>query len=233
MARQTNDSMHQRKPKTIPKEKETKQFEEIMTPGLKDIGLADLVTMGNAVCGVSSIFFSLNYLENSYHENYIICAFILLPIGFLCDLFDGYIARNRYSSPFGKDLDSLADLISFGVAPACLGFTLGLRGIWDSVLMLIFVLCCLVRLARFNVTVNAFANEKGKVKIYEGLPSPSSLIICAILVALWCLGKTDGVHGEKVWGGKYYIYPGHFHPFSLIYLVFGIAFVSRFQIKKP
>lgn len=106
------------------------------------------VTLGNAICGTGTIFFCLNYLENAHYEKYLIYAFMLSPIGLFCDIIDGWVARKRYSSPFGGDMDSLADLISFGLAPACLGFTLGLRGIWDSAIMIVFVLCGLCRLAR-------------------------------------------------------------------------------------
>jgi len=127
---------------------------EAVLPHLREIGMADFVTMCNAVCGTASIFLCLNYLENDYYEKYLRLSFILLPVGLFCDLVDGYIARKRYSSPFGGDLDSLADLISFGVAPACLVFTLGLRGIWDSAILIVFVLCGLSRLARCKYTTN-------------------------------------------------------------------------------
>mmetsp|Transcript_513 Transcript_513/g.612 ORF Transcript_513/g.612 Transcript_513/m.612 type:complete len:156 (+) Transcript_513:168-635(+) len=122
--------------------------EEPKLPHLREIGMADVVTMGNAMCGTASIFLCLNYLENDYYEKYLRLSFVLLPLGLFFDVIDGWVARKRYSSPFGGDLDSLADLISFGVAPACLGFTLGLRGIWDSAILIIFVLCGLSRLAR-------------------------------------------------------------------------------------
>lgn len=198
-------------------------------PSLAQLGLADLITLLNAVCGVGSIFLCLNYLENAHFEKYIIFAFILLPLGFLCDCLDGFVARNNYASPFGKDLDSLADLITFGVAPSCLGFTLGLRGIWDSFMMLVFVMCVMVRLARFNVTAKYIADEKGKVRYYEGLPSPASLLIVLLFFFAYFF---DRVHDDSVWGGKYYIYPGHFHPLSVIYLAFAVLMVAQVKIKK-
>ena len=72
-------------------------------------------------------------------------------------MLDGYVARlNRTrQSVLGADLDSLADVISFGVAPAVLGFTLGLRGGWDMLVLTYFVVCGVSRLARFNVTAAA------------------------------------------------------------------------------
>jgi hypothetical protein len=63
----------------------------------------------------------------------------------------------------GADLDSLADIISFGVAPAVLGYTLGLRGGWDMLCLTYFVVCGVSRLARFNVTAEALAIKRPKV----------------------------------------------------------------------
>ena len=81
-------------------------------------------------------------------------AILLLPVALACDVLDGYVARLNRSrqSLLGADLDSLADVISFGVAPAVLGFTLGMRGGWDMVCLTYFVVCGVRRLARFNVT---------------------------------------------------------------------------------
>ena len=73
----------------------------------------------------------------------------------------------------GGDLDSLSDVISFGVAPAVLGFTLGLRGGWDMLCLTYFVVCGVSRLARFNVTAAGLADAAtGKVKYFEGTPIP-------------------------------------------------------------
>ena len=102
----------------------------------------------------------------------------------MCDLLDGYVARldAKRQSRLGADLDSLADVISFGVAPAVLGFTLGLRGGWDMLILTYFVVCGVSRLARFNVTAAALADAAtGKVKYFEGTPIPTSmlLVICS------------------------------------------------------
>ena len=99
-------------------------------------------------------------------------------------MLDGYVARldRRRQSVLGADLDSLADVISFGVAPAVLGFTLGLRGGWDMLILTYFVVCGVSRLARFNVTAAALANpDTGKVKYFEGTPIPTSIVIVAVL----------------------------------------------------
>ena len=87
---------------------------------------------------------------------------MLLPLALVCDVLDGYVARldTGRQSVLGADLDSLADVISFGVAPAVLGFTLGLRGGWDMLILTYFVVCGVSRLARFNVTAAALADAR-------------------------------------------------------------------------
>jgi CDP-diacylglycerol--serine O-phosphatidyltransferase len=155
---------------------------------LRSFTMADFVTLGNAACGTSSIFFCLNYLENRLYEPYIIASFVLLPLALLFDIMDGHVARYRQnSSPYGSDLDSLADVISFSVAPAVLGFTLGLRGVWDCILLAFFVCAGVSRLARYNVTAETLADvNTGKVKFYQGFPVPTSLALVVLLaVAYW------------------------------------------------
>ena len=83
----------------------------------------------------------------------------------------------------GADLDSLADIVSFWVAPAVLGFTLGLRGGWDMLVLTVFVVCGISRLARFNVTAEALSDSSGKVKYFEGTPIPTSILIVMLLGA--------------------------------------------------
>ncbi len=114
---------------------------------------ADVLTIGNAACGTITLFLCLNYLEEG-RPGFLWAAFLLLPGALVCDVLDGYVARwnPRRQSVLGADLDSLADIISFGVAPAALGFTLGLRGGWDMLVLTYFVVCGVSRLARFNVT---------------------------------------------------------------------------------
>ena len=109
---------------------------------------------------------------------------MLLPLALVCDVLDGYVARLNRSrqSVLGADLDSLADVISFGVAPAVLGFTLGLRGGWDMLILTYFVVCGVSRLARFNVTAAALSDATtGKVKYFEGTPIPTSILMVVLL----------------------------------------------------
>ena len=193
---------------------------------------ADLLTIGNASCGTISIFLCLDYLATD-HRRYLWAAFFLLPAALVCDVLDGYVARlnKKRQSVLGADLDSLADVISFGVAPAVLGFTLGMRGGWDMTILTYFVVCGVSRLARFNVTSAELSDETtGKVKYFEGTPIPTSIVIVVILgVAQW-LGRVD----ENLWFGVYHAGPALLHPLSLLYAASGSAMISAtLRIPKP
>ena len=193
---------------------------------------ADVLTIGNASCGTVAIFLCLDYLATD-NRRFLWAAFILLPTALVCDVLDGYVARlnTKRQSVLGADLDSLADVISFGVAPAVLGFTLGLRGGWDMAILTYFVVCGVSRLARFNVTSAELADETtGKVKYFEGTPIPTSIVIVLILgVAQW-LGRVD----DSLWFGVYHIGPALLHPLALIYAASGSAMISAtLRIPKP
>ena len=123
-------------------------------------------------------------------------AMLLLPVALVCDVLDGYVARLNRTRPslLGADLDSLADVISFGVAPAVLGFTLGLRGGWDMLCLTYFVVCGVSRLARFNVTSSMLTDgDTGKVKYFEGTPIPTSILI----VGLLAVGAVERPHRRR------------------------------------
>jgi CDP-diacylglycerol--serine O-phosphatidyltransferase len=193
---------------------------------------ADLLTIGNASCGTIAIFLCLDYLATG-SARFLWTAFVLLPTALICDILDGYVARlnKKRQSVLGADLDSLADVISFGVAPAVLGFTLGLRGGWDMLILTYFVVCGVSRLARFNVTASALADETtGKVKYFEGTPIPTSILIVVVLGVLQYAGRVD----EHIWLGMIRIAGAELRPLSLIYFASGSAMISAtLRIPKP
>jgi CDP-diacylglycerol--serine O-phosphatidyltransferase len=193
---------------------------------------ADALTIGNAACGAIAIFLCLNYLATGERQ-YMWTAFVLLPAALVCDFFDGYVARanRRRQSTLGGDLDSLADVISFGVAPAVLGFTLGLRGGWDMLCLTYFIVCGVSRLARFNVTAAGLADAvTGKVKYFEGTPIPTSIVIVLILGVLFAWDLVEGMF----WLGSVRIAGATLHPFSLIYAASGSAMISAtLRVPKP
>ena len=193
---------------------------------------ADALTIGNAACGTIAIFLCLDYIASG-NPRYLWTAFILLPSALVCDVLDGYVARlnPKRQSVLGADLDSLSDVISFGVAPAVLGFTLGLRGGWDMLCLTYFVVCGVSRLARFNVTAADLADTTtGKVKYFEGTPIPTSILIVALLGAAFRLEKIDA----DLWFGVYQIGPALLHPLALVYAASGSAMISAtLRVPKP
>jgi CDP-diacylglycerol--serine O-phosphatidyltransferase len=199
---------------------------------LRSYTAADALTIGNAACGTVAIFLCLDYLATG-RGRHLWVAFLLLPLALVLDVLDGYVARLDATrrSLLGADLDSLADVISFGVAPAVLGFTLGLRGGWDMLCLTYFVVCGVSRLARYNVTAAALAkDDTGKVKYFEGTPIPTSIVIVAVLAAAFYLDRVD----ENLWFGSLRIEPALLHPLSLIYAVSGSAMISAtLRIPKP
>jgi CDP-diacylglycerol--serine O-phosphatidyltransferase len=196
---------------------------------LRSFTVADLFTFANASCGMLAVFLCLGYVAE-HERRFLWAALVLLPLALVFDVFDGYVARHRQSSPLGVELDSLADSLSFGVAPAVLGFSLGLRGLWDVVILTFFVACGISRLARYNVTHAALADETGKVRYYEGLPIPSNLAIVVVLGVAFAQGRVDAL----LWFGVYQLGPGLFHPLTLIYACSGCAMVSStLRIPKP
>ncbi len=197
---------------------------------LRSYTLADLFTLSNAACGTGTLFICLNYLDLGMRKVALWPAFILLPLALLFDAFDGWVARKtKRASMLGADLDSLADIVSFGVAPAVLGFTLGLRGGWDMAILIYFVVCGISRLARFNVTAADLADESGKVSHFEGTPIPTSLLIVFMLGILFGLDMT----GVETFAGGSVRMGWLFHPFTLIYAVSGSLMISKIEIPKP
>jgi len=199
---------------------------------LRSYTAADALTIGNASCGTIAIFLCLDYVATG-SARFLWVAFLLLPLALVCDVLDGYVARaqKHRQSGLGGDLDSLADVISFGVAPAVLGFTLGLRGGWDMLCLTYFVVCGVSRLARFNVTAAALADSTtGKVKYFEGTPIPTSILIVGVLAVAFRLGRIDG----DLWFGAYQVGPALLHPLALLYAASGSAMISAtLRIPKP
>ncbi len=196
---------------------------------IRSFVLADFLTLGNGFCGTGSVLAAMHYLVEG-DTRWLGCAMALLPIALVFDFADGRVARWRHrSSKLGADLDSLADVISFGLAPAALGFAAGLRGIGDVIILLYFVACGISRLARFNVTADALTDEKsGKVKYFEGTPIPSSVLIVGLLALLQVLGRL----GPNLWLGSWTLGSVVLHPLAIIYALSGSAMISTIRVPK-
>src|SRR6266508_4189501 len=130
---------------------------------IRNFHLADLFTIANGFCGVAAVFEAMTFLATG-ERWHLYTAALLIPLALVFDVLDGRIARWRHmASPMGRELDSLADVISFGVAPAAIAFAAGLNSWLDQVILLYFTACGLSRLARFNVTAESLSGETGKV----------------------------------------------------------------------
>jgi len=193
---------------------------------IRALHLADLITEMNGFCGAMSIFSSLRFcLSGSEDFTQIYLALTLPAFGLFFDFMDGKVARwRKKSSLMGQELDSLADLISFGMAPASAAFALGFRTTLDTIFLTFFVLCGLSRLARFNVTVQSLPkDETGKSKYFEGTPIPTTLSIVSLMgfwtYKGWLLdGMPFGTMGEGLL---------EFHPAVLIFIASACAMVSK------
>jgi CDP-diacylglycerol---serine O-phosphatidyltransferase len=191
---------------------------------------ADAFTLANASCGTISIFLCLSYIADE-RSGQLWAAFVLPVVALACDVADGYIARldQTRQSLLGADLDSLADIVSFGVAPAVLGYTLGLRGLWDVVCLTWFVCCGISRLARFNVTSASLTNAAtGKVRYFEGTPIPTSVFLVLLLAVLYGLNLI----GQSLWWGRWEVVDRVFHPFSALFFISGSLMISTIKVPK-
>lgn len=210
-------------PPTDPTQPPRRRFSMIRT-----FVLADVLTLGNGFCGAGSILAAMNYLVTA-QRRWLLLSMALLPVALIFDFADGRVARWRHrTSSLGADLDSLADVVSFGMAPAALGFAVGLRGGWDVAILLYFVACGISRLARFNATSAALSDESGKVKYFEGTPIPSSVLIVALLAVLGYLDRL----GPQPWLGAWSLGGLVLHPLSLIYAASGSAMISTIRVPK-
>ncbi len=195
---------------------------------IREFHLADWFTLANAVCGTGAMFSSMTFLENgdTKHIHY---AAALVLAALIFDVLDGRIARwRRTSSTLGRELDSLADVISFGVAPAVIGYACGMQGAGDRIVLAYFVACGVSRLARYNVTAEELSAGTGKVKYFEGTPIPTSILIVGLLsLAAWM-----GAVRENLWFGEVRYAGFALHPLVLVFAVSGSLMISRLRIPK-
>ena len=172
----------------------------------------------------------MRYLHEG-RVNDLLIGMALIPLAFIFDALDGRVARWRNSaSTLGRELDSLADVISFGVAPAALAYACGLQGGWDWIVLSYFVGCGVSRLARYNVTAEALSGGGDKVKYFEGTPIPTSLALVIVLaIAAW-----QGAIGPDLWLGMLQLGPWQFHPLVLMFALSGSLMISKtLRIPKP
>jgi CDP-diacylglycerol--serine O-phosphatidyltransferase len=190
---------------------------------IRGFHLADFLTLGNGACGVAAVFLAMLYLSSPSLAHFLAAA-AMAPAAFVFDVLDGRVARARHThSALGRELDSLADVISFGVAPATLAFAAGMRGGWDWVVLIYFVCCGVSRLARYNVTAEQLSEGGDKVRYFEGTPIPTSVVLTGVLAfAAW----HDRVGANLYWGA-WQLGPWELHPLVLLFALSGTAMISK------
>ena len=190
---------------------------------LREFHLADFFTLGNAACGVGAVFYAMLYMTSALPFHFFAAA-ALAPAAFVFDVLDGRIARARHQhSALGRELDSLSDVISFGVAPAALAFAAGMQGGWDATALIYFVCCGVSRLARYNVTAESLSGEDAKVAYFEGTPIPTSVVLTGVLAfAAW-----QGRVGDALYGGALSLGPWQLHPLVLLFVLSGSLMISK------
>jgi len=159
---------------------------------LKIYFLPNLLTAGNLFCGfvaLTKIVEADPLGDNYVSQIYLALIFILLAC--VCDLFDGRVARwGGADSPFGREFDSLADLISFGVAPAFLVHRIVLRDVFPEhpeigwFIASIYLICGAFRLARFNV-LSTQPGGSGREFVGFPIPSAAALVASLTLFIMW------------------------------------------------
>ena len=195
---------------------------------IREFHLADWFTLANAVCGTGALFSMLTYLQTT-DVRHVYFAGGMVFAALVFDVLDGRIARWRQkTSAMGRELDSLADVISFGVAPALIGYGCGMQGLYDRIVLAYFVACGVSRLARYNITADALSDGEGKVKYFEGTPIPTSLL----LVMLMAGAASQGALGESLWFGKVVFAGFTLHPLVLLFAISGSLMVSRIRFPK-
>ena len=156
----------------------------------------------------------------AFEGNTFWAVFCLLFSGF-CDMFDGKVAktrkRNEDEKKFGIQIDSLSDVIAFGVLPASIGYSVGLTEWWGKLIMGIFVLAALIRLAYFNVMEEKRQKKTDEVrKEYLGLPVTTDALIFPLVYAL-----------------RKFIEPNFHILYAVVLLIVAFLFLYKFKIKKP
>lgn len=147
---------------------------------------------------------------------------LCLMLSGLCDMFDGAVARTRQRSNdekrFGIQIDSLSDLICFGVLPACIGYTVGLRKPPHMVILVTYALAALIRLAYFNVMEEHRQDATaGKRELYNGLPVTTSALFFPFIFVLM---PYIGIKFMTI-------------SYGLVMVAAAVAFLANFKVKKP
>jgi len=184
----------------------------------KFLGVYDYTVVLTYLSLVSAVF----GMTRAIHADYKTAIFCLAFSG-ICDAFDGRVARTKKNrtedeKAFGIQLDSLCDVICFGLFPAMICYLLGVRGVLGVALVMFYCLCAVIRLAFFNVLEGKRqAAEEGVMKTYRGLPVTSIAFILPL--TFWLQFVLPEI-----------VFMGLLH---LVLLGVGFLFIFDFPLKKP
>ena len=173
-----------------------------------------ILTYVSLASGIFGIYFS-------FCNNPLVAIWCLLFSG-LCDMFDGKVARSKKNrtateKQFGIQLDSLCDVICFGVLPGSIGIAIGMTKWWLIIANVIFAICAVIRLAYFNVTEEERQSTNASARVfYEGLPVTTSAIIFPFIFCFSDILKNSFS----------YIY-------ASVLLIKAILYISPIRIPKP
>lgn len=182
------------------------------------IGIYDYTVVLTYISLACSVFGMTQAIDGRYR-----IAIVCLAISGLCDMFDGKIARtkkNRTSDEklFGMQIDSLCDVVCFGVFPATICYLLGVRGIVGGIVIVYYCICSVIRLGFFNVLeTNRQREEEGANKFYHGLPITTMAIVLPLVFLLnFCISQ---------WTFRWIL--------LATLLIVGTLFIVNFKLKKP
>jgi CDP-diacylglycerol--serine O-phosphatidyltransferase len=147
-------------------------------------------------------------------------AIVCLMISGFCDMFDGSVAKTRkrteQEKKYGIQIDSLADLICFGILPAVIGFSIGATHWYETVVLIAYVLAALIRLAYFNVTEDELQfSEKTAREYYDGMPVTTVALIVPLVYTLRPVMKS-----------------GFLLLYVLVLFLCAAAFLVKFKVRK-
>lgn len=185
--------------------------------------IPSIFTMGNMLMGFISILFSAKYVPAYGDHDFLIIAGVLIFIGAIFDACDGAIARALdVESEIGMQLDSLADAVSYGIAPGVLAYQSYLYRLPEifsistgMIVAAVFPVCAIYRLARFN------CEEGGSG--FTGLPSPPAGIIVSIVPALYCV--------NVLFVGDLY-YDVNLYAYTVFYVLIALLMISKIDYSK-
>ena len=167
--------------------------------------------------GLASAIFGMMQALNGQ----ILTAVICLMVSGVCDMFDGKVARTKKNRTdgekrFGIQIDSLCDLVCFGVFPAVIGYAIGIRSFFGMIYLVVYVLAAVIRLAYFNVMEEQRQNETDECrKYYQGLPVTTVAIIIPVVFL-----------SQGFFRGKFILI------YEIVMVVVAFLFILDFRVKK-